>query len=395
MSSISTAALEYNTDGELTIKNRQNESTGNSLKFKTSNSVTGNDKLIEIKQNNNSRLSIDEIGTGAIKIERNSNNPSDLKNSTIKIESNTASKTGSDVNKELKIISSDILLSSSIYSEDGSKSVHSNYINIYSEKGKDGYIELQNEKYRFDNTNNKYELDSNDGFISDSHTYMNLGVSDLQLGSYKEKVNDNIPSKESYIKTSPDEIELKANNGSMKFDQYNGIIIDSLGREFVIKNINYSIRASNDDPAESLRFDCVPDTNNPNNIQNLMEMTKESVNIPKLTLGDNKDTKITGVAITGSTPSNVDQTLTTFGCVKNLIPVIPALPNIKDPSKFYLQTNKDNSHIFYIAYRYGPDIDKKVYGLKVTFDGNNTSSVAGFVGQLTDEGSITESTASG
>ena len=390
MSSSSTAALEYNTNGELTIKNRQNESTGNSLKFKTSNSVTGNDKLIEIKQNNNSRLSIDEVGTGAIRIERNPADPEDLTYSNIKIESNTESKpSSSDLNHDLTVSPFGVSLGTSVYSKDDNgdiQTTHSKYIIINSKNNQDGIIEIQNNKYQLDG--DKFKLNNQNEFIKDSNTYMTLGVSDLQLGSYKEKVND-IPSKQSFIKSSPGDIALYAGNTVMELNNDNGFSIENVtSADFIIKNSDFTIRTfkKGSNPAiPTLKIDCTTDTSS---TQNLMEMTKEAVTIPKLKFGTN-NTIITGVATSGVTPSNVDQTLPTIGYVKNLI------PNIRAASDFYLQTSKDDAHIFYIAYRYGRDTDKKVYGLKVTFDGNNTSTVTGFVGTINDEGSIIESTASG
>lgn len=382
MSSISTAALEYNTNGEITIKNRQNESTGNSLKFKTINSeltAENINKLIDIKQNNNSRLSIDEIGTGAIKIERNPADPEELTYSIIKIESNTDSKPDSDVNHDLTVNPYGVSLGTRVYAEDDNKSIHSihsRHIDINTINKNEGSINLQNNKYQLD-SNKEFILNDQKEFIRDSYSNINLGLSDLQLGVAKEESG-------------------KTYKSYMNFHIDNGITINSEQHDFTIKNNDYTISAFTDVPTPTLKFECVPDTSKPDTTQTLMEMTKSSVNINSLSIGSNDNKPIiTDIATTGSTPSNVDQTLTTFGCVKNLIPVIPNIPHIKDASNFYLQVSKDNPHIFYLAYRYGLDNDKKVYGLKVTFDGNNTSSVTGFVGQLTDEGSITEPTASG
>lgn len=378
MSSISTAALEYNTDGELTIKNRQNESTGNSLKFKTSNSVSGNDKLIEIKQNNNSRLSIDEIGTGAIKIERNSKNPSDLKYSAIKIESNTDSKPDSDVNHDLTVNPYGVSLGTSVYSEDNNGDIHSTrsrYIEINTLNKNQGNINLQNNKYQLDD-NNEFKLNDLKEFIKESYTNIKLGLSDLQLGVAKEESG-------------------KTYKSYMNFHIDNGITINSEQHDFTIKNNDYTISAFTDVPTPTLKFECVPDTSKPDTTQTLMEMTKSSVNINSLSIGSNNNKPIiTDIASSSlSLTAGDDQILPTIGYVKNLIPVIPDIPNIRNASDFYLQTNKDNTHIFYIAYRYGPDNDKKVYGIKVAFDSSlNTSTVTGFVGELTTEGSITEIT---
>lgn len=348
MSSISTAALEYNTDGELTIKNRQNESTGNSLKFRTSTSESTDDnynKLIDIKQNNISRLSIAEVGTGAITIERNPADPEDSAYSLIKIESNGDSKTSSDINKELIVSPDNISLGTRVYAKDNKGNIltgYSKYININSINKQEGRIELQNNKYQLD-SNKEFILNGQKEFIKDSYSYMNLGVSDLQLGVVKESSGN---SYESY----------------MKLDNSNGITINGLTREFAIKNEDFEIRASKDAPAPSLRFDRLPDTQNPN-IQNLMEMTKESVNIPKLRIGDNTN------------------------------PIITAFPHIKDASNFYLQTKDNDNTCFYIAYKYGSGDDINAYGMKVTFTGSN-STVTGFVGKIDDKGVITEGTQS-
>lgn len=375
MSSTSTAALEYNTNGELTIKNRQNGSTGNSLKFKTSTTeltADNNNKLIDIKQNNNSRLSIDEIGTGAIKIERNEADTEDLKYSSIKIESNTDSKPDQDVNHDLTVNPYGVSLGTSVYSEDENKSIHSirsRYIDINTLNKNEGSINLQNNKYQLDR-NNEFKLNDQKEFIKDSYTYMNLGDSDLQLGAVKEDSSLNTSYK-SY----------------MNFNIYNGITIDGEQHEFAIKNKDFKIRASTDALAPILRFTSEPTTSDPPNTttQTLMEMTKNSVNIPKLSIGtDNSKPTIAGIATSDSKPkAGEDELLTTFGCVKNLI------PNSNDVSNFYLQPG---TNCFYLVYRYGPDGDKAVYGMKVAFDSSlNTSTVTGFVGRLTTEGSIEES----
>ena len=378
MSSTSTAALEYNTNGELTIKNRQNESTGNSLKFKTINSEStdGNiNKLIDIKQNNNSRFSIDEIGTGAIKFERNEADPEDVTYSIIKIESNTASKTSSDVNHDLTVNPYGVSLGTSVYSEDVNGDIHtahSRYIDINTLNKNEGSINLQNNKYQLDG-NNEFKLNDQKEFIRESYSNMKLGLSDLQLGVVKEDSN-------------------KTYKSYMNFHIDNGITINSESHDFTIKNKDFKIRASTDAPASTLKFESEPTTSDPPNTttQTLMEMTKNSVNIPSLKLGtdNNNNPIIIGVGTSNSRPLNSkdDQILTTFGCVKNLI------PNSNDASNFYLQARGNH---FYLAYRYGPDGDKKVYGMKVTFDSSlNTSTVTGFVGTVNDLGTITEGTQS-
>lgn len=375
MSSTSTAALEYNTNGELTIKNRQNESTGNSLKFKTSTgelTAENINKLIDIKQNNNSRLSIDEIGTGAIKIERNESNPKDLKYSTIKIESNTDSKPYSYVNHDLAVNPYGVSLGTLIYSEDNNKSIHSThsrYIDINTLNKNEGSINLQNNKYQL-NSHNEFILNDQKEFIKESYTNIKLGLSDLQLGVAKEESG-------------------KTYKSYMNFHLYDGITINSEQHEFAIKNEDFKIRASRDAPAPTLRFESDPDTSDPNTTKTLMEMTKNSVNIPKLSIGSNDTPLImTGVATSDKSPVKEDynNTLTTFGCVKSLIPNL----NTTDVNKFYLQPSDGNNNIFYIAFEYNQDIPS-VYGLKVAFDGTNIPTITGFKGTVNSSGKITES----
>lgn len=370
--STSTAALEYNTNGELTIKNRQNESTGNSLKFKTSTTelTTENiNKLIDIKQNKNSRLSIDEVGTGAIKIERNESDPVDLKYSIIKIESNTDSKPDKDVNHDLTVNPYGVSLGTSVYSEDDNKSIHSirsRYIDINTLNKNDGSINLQNNKYQLD-SNNEFILNDQKEFIKESYTNIKLGLSDLQLEVAKEESG-------------------KTYKSYMNFHIDNGITINSEQHEFAIKNKDFKIRASTDPPAPTLIFESEPTTSDPNTTaQTLMEMTKSSVNINSLSIGSNNNKPtITDIASSSLSPTaGDDQILPTIGYVKSLI------PNIVGPSNFYLQNGTD---CFYIAYQYGSD--DKVYGLKVAFDSSlNTSTVTGFVGTVTN-GKITEGTQS-
>lgn len=369
--STSTAALEYNTNGELTIKNRQNESAGNSLKFKTSNSVTGNDKLIEIKQNNNSRLSVDETGTGAIKIERNESDPEDLKYSIIKIESNTDSKPDSDVNHNLTVYPYGVSLGTSVYSEDNNKSIHSiysRYIDINTLNKNEGSINLQNNKYQLDE-NNEFILNGQKEFIKDSYTYMKLGLSDLELGAVKED-----PSKNTSYKSY------------MNFHIDNGITINSEQHDFTIKNNDYVIRAAfTNVPTSTLRFDSVPDTSKPDTTQTLMEMTKSSVNINSLSIGSNDNKPIiTDIASSSlSLKAGDDQILPTIGYVKTLI------PNILTPSNFFLQQSVNDTNAFYIANRYGRAEDSGVYGLKVKFDGA-TPTITGFTGTVESDGNIKE-----
>lgn len=373
--STSTAALEYNTNGELTIKNRQNESAGNSLKFKTINSELDAEyinKLIDIKQNNNSRLSIDEIGTGAIKIERNEADPEDLKYSAIKIESNTDSKPDSDVNHDLTVNPYGVSLGTSVYSEDNNKSIHSTrsrYIEINTLNKNEGSINLQNNKYQLD-SNNEFKLNSQKEFIKESYTNIKLGLSDLQLEVAKEESG-------------------KTYKSYMNFDIVNGITINSEQHDFTIKNNDYTISTFTDVPTPTLKFECVPDTSKPDTTQTLMEMTKSSVNINSLSIGsDNNKPIITDIASSSLSPTaGDDQILPTIGYVKNLI---PAIPNIKDPSKFYLQTKNNDNTCFYIAYKYGSGSDINTYGMKVTFNGS-TASVTGFVGTIDSNGYIIES----
>ena len=374
MSSTSTAALEYNTNGELTIKNRQNESTGNSLKFKTINSELTPEninKLIDIKQNNNSRLSIDEIGTGAIKIERNEADPEDLKYSAIKMESNTYSKTSSDVNHNLTVNPYGVSLGTSVYSEDDKGDIHSTssrYIDINTINKNEGNINLQNNKYQLDG-NNEFKLNNQKEFIKDSYTYMKLGLSDLELGVVKEKDSNNTSYK-SY----------------MNFHIDNGITINSEQHDFTIKNKDYTIRAPTDVPTSTLRFECVPDTSKPDTTKTLMEMTKSSVNINSLSIGSGGPT-ISSVASSSLSPSaGDDQILPTIGYVKKLIPNF----NITDANNFYLQPSDGNKKIFYLAYKYGLESDNKVYGMKITFDETNAPTITGFKGTVTN-GKISES----
>lgn len=370
-SSTSTAALEYNTNGELAIKNRQNESTGNLLKFKTiTTELTSENinKLIDIKQNNNSRLSIDEIGTGAIKIERNESDPEDLKYSIIKIESNTDSKPDQDVNHDLTVNPYGVSLGTSVYSEDENKSIHSirsRYIDINTLNKNEGSINLQNNKYQLD-SNNEFKLNSQKEFIKDSYTYMNLGLSDLQLGIVKEESG-------------------KTYKSYMNFHIDNGITIDSVQHDFTIKNNDFTIRAPTGVPSPTLRFECVPDTSKPDTTQTLMEMTKSSVNINSLSIGkDNNKPIITDIASSSLSPkAGDDQILPTIGYVKTLI------PNILTPSDFFLQESANDTSAFYIANRYGRAEDSDVYGLKVKFDGG-TPTVTGFVGTVESDGNIKE-----
>lgn len=374
--STSTAALEYNTNGELTIKNRQIESAGNSLKFKTINSELTSEninKLIDIKQNNNSRLSIDEIGTGAIKIERNEVDPEDLKYSAIKIESNTESNTeskpSSDVNHDLTVNPYGVSLGTSVYSEDDNKSIHSirsRYIDINTINKNEGSINLQNNKYQLDG-NNEFKLNGQKEFIRDSYSNINLGLSDLQLGVAKEESG-------------------KTYKSYMNFHIDNGITIDSEQHDFTIKNNDYTISAFTDVPTPTLKFECVPDTSKPDTTKTLMEMTKSSVNINSLSIGsDNNKPIITDIASSSLSPTaEDDQILPTIGYVKTLIPNF----NITNANKFYLQPSGADSKIFYLAYQNGSD--NTVYGLKVTFDGTNTPTVTGFKGTVND-GKITES----
>ena len=370
--STSTAALEYNTNGEITIKNRQNESTGNSLKFKTINSeltAENINKLIDIKQNNNSRLSIDEIGTGAIKIERNDADPEDLKYSIIKIESNTDSKPGSDVNHDLTVNPYGVSLGTSVYSKDDNgdiHSTHSRYIDINTLNKNEGSINLQNNKYQLDR-NNKFKLNGQKEFIKDSYTYMKLGDSDVQLGVVKEDSNT---SYKSY----------------MNFHIDNGITINSEQHGFTIKNDDYAISAVTNVPTTTLRFESVPDTSKPDTTQTLMEITKSSVNINSLSIGSNNNKPIiTDIASSSlSLTAGDDQILPTIGYVKTLIPNF----NITDANNFYLQPSDGNKKIFYLAYKYGTD--NNVYGMKITFDGTNTLTVTGFKGTVTN-GKISES----
>ena len=390
MSSSSTAALEYNTNGELTIKNRQNESTGNSLKFKTSTTelTTENNKLIDIKQNNNSRLSIDEIGTGAIKIERNEADPEDLKYSIIKIKSNTDSKPDSDVNQDLTVNPYGILLGTSVYSEDDSKSIHSihsRYIDINTLNKNEGSINLQNNKYQLD-SNNEFILNNQKEFINESYTKITLGMESLQMEAYKESPDP----KGTSIDVGLGGISLNlSNGGQMQLNNdTNGFIVNAKSTNFTIKNNDFSISAIKDSSDPYLRFEHLTLGANP---ETVIDINKDNVVIiPKLSFGsdDGKNPLImTGVAISGSTPNSedYDNTLTTFGCVKNLIPNV----NITDANKFYLLPSDADNKIFYIAFKY--DTDNKVYGMKVAFDGTNTPTITGFKGKVNDKGKIEES----
>ena len=388
MSSSSTAALEYNTNGELTIKNRQNESTGNSLKFKTSTTeltAENNNKLIDIKQNNNSRLSIDEIGTGAIKIEKNEADPEDLKYSIIKIESNTDSKPSLDVNHDLTVNPYGVSLGTIVYSEDDSKSIHSirsRDIEINTLNKNEGSIKLQNNKYQLD-SNNEFILNDQKEFINESYTKITLGMVSLQMEAYQESPDP----KGTSIDVGLGGISLNlSNGGQMKLNNdTNGIIVNAGPTNFTIKNNDFSISTIKDSSDPYLRFERLTLGANP---ETVIDINKDNVvNIPKLSIGADSPLIITGVAMSTSTPpksEDYDNTLTTFGCVKNLIPNL----NITDANKFYLQPSDGNSKIFYLAYQY--DSDNKVYGLKVTFDGTNTPTVTGFKGTVTD-GKITES----
>lgn len=374
MSSISTAALEYNTNGELTIKNRQIESAGNSLKFKTINSVTGNDKLIDIKQNNNSRLSIDETGTGAIKIEKTT----DSNNSSITIESNT-SKTNSDKDLDsfIELKPKNIKLASKTYSQGNSESVENNFISLNYQYNGDSSILIKNNDYRLN--------DQNNNLVNNSTAEISLNKDLIEITKFNKNIN-----KGAFIYIGDEAINFGLNNDvTMDLDKSNGFTVDTKSTKFTIRNNDFTIEGTKSGAVASLNIKQKID----NTDKSLISINK-SVNINSLSIGSGGPT-ISSVAKAGSTPEQGkdDTTLPTIGYVKNLIPVIPAIPNSNDASNFYLQAH---GNYFYLVYRNGPDGDKKVYGMKVALNGDNTSStVTGFVGQLTDEGTITETTASG
>lgn len=378
----STAALEYNTNGELTIKNRQNESTGNSLKFKTSTTELTDGKLIDIKQNNNSRLSIDEIGTGAIKIERNSNDTSDINNSSITIESN-ASKTNSDKDLDsfLELKPKNIKLASKTYSQGNSESVENNFIHLTYQHGNDSSILIQNNDYRLNDQNNNLE--------NKSSGQIDLNKNQIKLLRSNPNVND-MPLSSSLI-VEDNQIYFETRNkdliNSMSLHDTSGFTVDAASTDFTIKNKDFTIRtASTDVPTSTLRFECVPDdTSVPNTAQTLMEMTKSSVNINSLSIGSNNNKPIiTDIASSSlSLTAGDDQILPTIGYVKSLI------PNISTPSNFFLQQSVHDTTAFYIANRYGHAEDSGVYGLKVKFDGA-TPTVTGFTGTVESDGNIKE-----
>lgn len=155
MSSTSTAALEYNTNGELTIKNRQNESTGTSIKFNTD---PLNSSILNINDNNQDIVKIDK---NQLKI----NYLSDLDSSTEKPKNILINRDGITI-------------------DSGS-----------------GNLTLKN------STNNNIQLSSNNiSFSKDTSTLMtindNVNISNLKIGDSDEITsiqkgfnnNDSIPS---------------------------------------------------------------------------------------------------------------------------------------------------------------------------------------------------------
>lgn len=364
MSSSSTAALEYNTNGEITIKNRQNESTGNSLKFKTNDSVTGNDKLIDIKQNNNSRLSIDETGTGVIKIEKTT----DSNNSSITIESNT-SKTNSDKDLDsfLELKPKNIKLASKTYSQGNGESVENNFIDLTYNYNGDSSISIRNNDYRLN--------DQNNNLVNNSYGEINLNKDLIEITKFNKNIN-----KGAFIYIGDEVIDFGINNDVNMGLSKSGFSVDTKLTNFTIKNSDFTIEGTKSKNDSSLNIKQTID----NTDKSLISINK-SVNINSLTIGSG-DSKpiISSVAKAGSTlTAGDDQILPTIGYVKNLI------PNILTPSNFFLQQSAHDTSAFYIANRYGRAEDSGVYGLKVTFNGA-TPTVTGFTGTVESNGNIKE-----
>lgn len=196
----STAALEYNTNGELTIKNRQNESTGNSLKFRTSASESNKlNKILDISQNNNTRLRIDDKGSGSITIEGDYKDLSDKKNSYINLTSNNliSPKTG-DVNSSLYLHPNNISLRTESYYENdkSSKQGINNSITFNYGYNIDSKIVIQNNDYKLIN-DSKYE--------NQSVSNITLDKNSIKLSKY-----DNDPKISKFIDIKNDGIEINS-----------------------------------------------------------------------------------------------------------------------------------------------------------------------------------------
>lgn len=299
----STAALEYNTNGELTIKNRQNESSGNTLKFNTCEADPNKlNRIINISQNNKSRLRIDDHGTGSITIEGNYRDLNETRNSYINLTTNTLSPINSDVKSSLYLHPNIVSLKTNTYKKHstGWSEGLNNYIDLNYGYNSDSYIVIQNNDYR-----------------DESDNYSNKSISNIKLDKNSVKLSKYIPNSEatgSFIDLQNEEINMNSKtvnieNFNLKKDgkNVNGISVGEVasnnsGNDYTLPTTSYvqqsilnsALNANN-------QVDFTVD-------QRKINITTDSINFSALDNSDPK-TALNNISISHDSKLNDDNTL--------------------------------------------------------------------------------------
>ena len=291
----STAALEYNTNGELTIKNRQNESTGNSLKFRTSASESNKlNSIIDISQNNNSRLRIDDKGPGSIIIEGDYKSFDD-KISNIRLTTTDEYQDTGDVKSSLYLSPNNISLKSNSYYKDGPTEALNNYISL---------------NYGYDDPKSKIVIQNNDykiiyDDVSKSNKYDNQSISNITLDKNSIKLSRYPKASD----TSSNFIDINSN----------GIEINSNDKNIILTNNNIRIESGLIDNKQCLKINQVGSSNS-------LMYQGDTLYIKNLNLNGNLIDSI----LTSSETTNNNNELITLGYANKVFAPLSTVPGIQN-----------------------------------------------------------------